>query len=186
MIFSETKLPGVFVVEPEKFKDVRGFFTQSWSARAFAAHGLNADMAECNISFNERRGTLRGMHFQHAPYEQAKLVRCTRGAIYDVAIDLRPKSATFMQWVAVELTADSHRMLYVPKGFAHGFQTLQDETEVFYQTSDVYAPEYADGVRWDDPAFGVEWPAAERTIIERDRSYPNFSWPAVSAQPRLA
>jgi dTDP-4-dehydrorhamnose 3,5-epimerase len=178
MIFKETELAGAFVIEQELFEDARGFFARTWSEREFAAQGLNARLAECNLSFNRRKGTLRGMHFQRAPHAQAKLVRCTMGAIYDAIIDLRPDSPTFKSWFGVELTADNRRMLYVPEGFAHGFQTLADETEVFYQVSDVFAPELADGVRWDDPAFGVVWPdndGAERIIIERDRQYPDFA-----------
>lgn len=178
MIFTETKLAGAFVIEQNLFEDVRGFFAQCWSEREFAAQGLEARMRECNLSFNRRRGTLRGMHFQRAPHAQAKLVRCTMGAIYDVIIDLRPNSPTFKEWFGVELTAENRRMLYVPaEGFAHGFQTLVDETEVFYQVSDVFAPEYAGGVRWDDPAFQIAWPendGGERIIIGRDRDYPDF------------
>lgn len=175
MIFTETKLPGVFLVEPERFEDERGFFAQSWTQRDFEGRGLDARLVECNISYNKRRGTLRGMHFQTAPHAQGKLVRCTAGAIYDVAIDLRPTSPTFKQWMAAELTARNRLMLFVPEGFAHGYQTLEDETEVFYQVTDVYAPEYAGGVRWNDPAFGVRWPdVGERVINERDRTYPDF------------
>lgn len=177
MIFNETKLAGAFVIEQELFADVRGFFARSWSVREFAERGLDARLAECNISFNHRKGTLRGMHFQNDPHAQAKLVRCTSGAIYDVIVDLRAASETFRQWIGVELTAANRRMLYVPVGFAHGFQTLADDTEVFYQMSDVFAPECAGGVRWDDPAFGIAWPdngGAERIIIARDREYPDF------------
>jgi dTDP-4-dehydrorhamnose 3,5-epimerase len=177
VIFEETKLAGAFVIEQELFADERGFFARSWSVREFAARGLDAHLAECNISFNHRKGTLRGMHFQNEPHAQAKLVRCTSGAIYDVIVDLRPASETFRQWIGVELTAANHRMLYVPAGFAHGFQTLADDTEVFYQMSDVFAPECAGGVRWDDPAFRIEWPdngGAQRIIIARDREYPDF------------
>lgn len=177
MIFTETKLPGAFVIEPERFADVRGFFALSWSERDFAAHGLNPRLVECNISFNKKKGTLRGMHFQRAPRAQGKLVRCTMGAIYDVIVDLRAESPTFKQWIAVELTAENRRQLYIPEGFAHGFQTLSDDTEVLYQMTDVFAAECAAGVRWDDPAFGIEWPEfveGERTIIERDRQYADF------------
>ena len=178
MIFNEVKLAGAFVIEQELFEDQRGFFARSWSEREFAARGLEARLLECNISFNHRRGTLRGMHFQNAPHAQAKLVRCTMGAIYDVIIDLRRESGSFRQWIGVELTAANRRMLYVPAGFAHGFQTLADDTEVFYQMSDVFAPECASGVRWDDPAFGIEWPdngGEERIIIARDRQYADFA-----------
>ena len=176
MIFTETKLAGAFVVEPERFGDERGYFARSWSRREFGARGLSPELVECNVSFNARRGTLRGMHYQAEPHEQAKLVRCTAGAIYDCIIDLRPGSPTFTRWVAVELTAENGLQLYVPGGFAHGFQTLADATEVFYQMSSAYAPESARGVRWDDPAFGVEWPAevAGRIMNERDRTYPDF------------
>ncbi|HEX8709499.1 MAG TPA: dTDP-4-dehydrorhamnose 3,5-epimerase [Pyrinomonadaceae bacterium] len=175
MIFTETKLAGAFVVAPEKLEDIRGFFAQTWSEREFAEHGIQTRLVEANTSFNRRKGTLRGMHFQTAPHAQAKLVRCTAGAIYDVIIDLRPSSRTFKQWVGVELTAASHLMLYVPEGFAHGFQTLLDATEVFYQVSDIYAPEYAGGVRWNDPAFDIRWPEGERIIIPRDEQYPDFN-----------
>ncbi|HEV2802870.1 MAG TPA: dTDP-4-dehydrorhamnose 3,5-epimerase [Pyrinomonadaceae bacterium] len=179
MIFNETKLAGAFLIEQELFEDVRGFFARSWSEREFAAAGLDARLVECNISYNHRRGTLRGMHFQRAPRAQAKLVRCTMGAIYDAIIDLRPESPTFKQWIGVELTAENRRMLFVPEGFAHGFQTLVDRTEVFYQMSTAFAPEHASGVRWNDPAFGIDWPDAggdgERIIIARDREYSDFT-----------
>ena len=177
MIFTETKLPGAFVIEPERFEDMRGFFALTWSERDFAAHGLNPRLVECNISFNRKKGTLHGMHFQCVPHAQAKLVRCTLGAIYDVIVDLRAESPAFKQWIAVELTAENRRQLYIPEGFAHGFQTLRDETEVLYQMTEVFAPGGAGGVRWDDPAFGIVWPACvegERTIIERDRQYADF------------
>ena len=175
MIFKETKLQGAFRIEPERFDDHRGFLARSFSRLEFEAHGLNPRMVECNISFNKRRGTVRGMHFQAAPHAQAKLLRCTAGAIYDVIIDLRPGSATHSQWVGTELTAENRLMLYVPEGFAHGYQTLKDETEVLYQVTDYYAPQSAGGVRWNDPAFGIAWPETERVIInERDRAYPDF------------
>ena len=175
MNFFATKLPGAFVIEPERFADERGFLARAWSAHAFAEHRLSAPFVECNISYNRRRGTLRGMHFQRAPHAQAKLVRCTRGAIYDVALDLRRDSPTFRRWFSAELTADNRTMLYVPAGVAHGFQTLVDDTEVYYQISERYSPAHARGVRWDDPAFAIEWPdATERTISERDRSYPDL------------
>lgn len=175
MRITETKLKGAVLVEVERFEDERGFFARTWSQREFAAHGLNPRLVECNISFNKKKGTLRGMHYQAAPHGQAKLVRCTAGAIYDVIIDLRRESPTFKQWVAVELTAHNRLMLYIPEEFAHGFQTLSDDTEVLYQMSEFYAPESARGVRWDDPAFGIEWPPDERTIIARDQQYPDFT-----------
>ena len=174
MIFNETKLSGAFIVEPDVFEDERGFFASSWTRSEFAGRGLD-HIEECNISFNKRLGTLRGMHYQVAPYGQAKLVRCTAGAIYDVIIDLRPASNTFKQWVGVNLTARNHLALYIPVDFAHGFQTLEDETEVFYQMSAPYVAERARGVRWNDPAFDIDWPAAERIIIARDQTYPDFN-----------
>ena len=174
MIFTETKLAGAFVIEPERFADERGFFALSWSRREFAARGLDPNLAECNISFNHRRGTLRGMHYQAAPHAQVKVVRCTLGAVYDCIVDLRPDSPTFGRWEGVELTAGNRLMLYVPKGFAHGFQTLEDGSEVFYQMSDVYVPESAAGVRWNDPAFGIEWPLPVEVINARDASYESF------------
>jgi dTDP-4-dehydrorhamnose 3,5-epimerase len=174
MIFTETTLKGAFMIEPERRHDERGFFARTWCQREFEAGGLSPEWVQCNVSFSRQRGTLRGMHYQAAPYEEAKLVRCTMGAIYDVIIDLRHESPTFRRWLALELTADNRRMLFIPQGFAHGFQTLADDTEVFYQMSQFYAPEYARGVRWDDPAFGVSWPAEKRIISERDRGFPDF------------
>jgi len=175
LIFRETKLRDAFVIEPEMFEDERGFFARSFSEKEFESHGINPRIAECNLSFNKKRYTLRGMHFQAEPCEQTKLVRCTRGAIYDVIVDLRPDSPTFKQWVAEELTAENRRMLCVPGGFAHGFQTLEDNTEIFYQVSDFYAPASAGGIRWNDPAFAIKWPATHGvTINERDQTYPDF------------
>ncbi|MDT7604819.1 MAG: dTDP-4-dehydrorhamnose 3,5-epimerase [Acidobacteriota bacterium] len=174
MIFTETKLKGVFVIELKRFEDERGFFAQTFSAKEFAEHGLNPPVAECNTSLNLRRGTMRGLHFQSPPYAQAKLVRCTAGAVYDCVIDLRPDSTTFKQWTAVELTAQNYLQLYVPEGFAHGFLTLADASEVFYQVSEVYAPHSAGGVRWNDPTFQIEWPIAVEVINERDASYADF------------
>lgn len=174
MIFIETKLKGVFVLELEKLEDERGFFARTWCKDEFAKRGLNPSLAQTSISFNHKRGTLRGMHYQIAPHEEARLVRCTIGAIYDVVIDLRDNSPTFTQWIATELTAANHRALYVPEQFAHGFQTLEKATEVFYQMSEAYAPEHVRGVRWNDPAFSIEWPHDQRIISERDQSYPDF------------
>ena len=173
--FRETKLKGAFVIEPESFTDERGVFARSFSEKEFESHGINPRIAECNISVSNKRHTIRGMHFQTAPFAQAKLVRCTKGAIYDVIIDLRPESPTFKQWIGEELTAENRRMLFVPEGFAHGFQTLVDDTEVFYQVSDFYAPENAGGVRWNDPAFGIKWPAMDGVTINiRDQNYSDF------------
>jgi dTDP-4-dehydrorhamnose 3,5-epimerase len=174
MIFTETKLKGAYIIELEPIRDERGFFARSFCQREFAAQGLNRQLAQCNVSFNELRGTLRGMHYQIAPCAEIKLVRCTQGAIYDVIIDLRPESTTFKQWIAAELSAENHRMLYVPEQFAHGFQTLADKTEVFYQMSQFYAPDFAKAVRWNDPAFAIHWPEGPRIICERDQCYPDF------------
>ena len=175
IIFRETKLEGSFVIEPEKFEDERGLFARTFSDQEFEAHGIDPRIIECNISFNKKKHTIRGMHFQSAPYAQAKLVRCTQGAVYDVIIDLRPDSITYKQWVSEELTAENRLMLYVPEGFAHGFQTLEDDSEVLYQMSSSYAPSAAGGVRWDDPVFAIHWPAAGDVILnERDRTYPDF------------
>lgn len=155
--------------------DQRGFFARTYCEREFESHGLKSRYVQCSVSFNRYKGTLRGMHFQVAPHEETKLIRCTRGSIYDVIVDLRPASATFKQYVGLVLSAANGRMLYVPEGFAHGFQTLEDNTEVFYQMSQFYAPEHGRGVRWNDPAFGIEWPADERIILDRDQAYPDFS-----------
>lgn len=174
MIFTETKLRGAFLIEVERHSDQRGFFARTFCQQEFEAQGLNSKVAQCNVSFNKRKGILRGMHFQAAPFAEAKLVRCTSGSIYDVIIDLRPSSPTFKQNFAVELSAKNWKMLYIPEGFAHGFQTLEDDTEVFYQMSQSYSAAHARGVRWNDPAFGIEWPAGERSIIDRDREYPDF------------
>jgi dTDP-4-dehydrorhamnose 3,5-epimerase len=174
MIFTETKLKGAFVIEIERLEDERGFFARSWCKREFANHGLNPNLVQCSVSFNRARGTLRGMHYQRAPHQEIKIVRCTAGAIYDVIIDLRSDSPTFTHWAAVELTAANHRMLYVPEDFAHGFQTLEDNTEVFYQMSEFYEAGFAGGLRWDDPAFAIRWPLADRIISTRDRTYPDF------------
>jgi len=171
MIFKETKLPGAYVVEPELIEDERGFFARTWSQEEFAARGLNAKLVQCNSSFNKLRGTLRGMHYQIPPHAEVKLVRCTAGAIYDVIIDLREDSPTRSKWIGVELSAGNRRMIYVPEGFAHGFQTLEDDTEIFYQVSEYYHPESARAVRWDDPAFAIDWPLEVSVISERDRSH---------------
>jgi dTDP-4-dehydrorhamnose 3,5-epimerase len=172
MIFHQTDLSGVFIIEPELIADERGFFACAWIASEFEKHGLNANLRQSNIAFNAGRGTIRGMHFQKEPHEEAKLTRCTRGAIYDVAIDLRPDSPTRYRWVAAELTSDNHQMLYIPEGFAHGYQTLTDDAEMFYQVSEYYHPESAAGVRWDDPAFGINWPLPVSVITDRDANYP--------------
>jgi dTDP-4-dehydrorhamnose 3,5-epimerase len=172
--FIETPLKGAFVIEPERLVDGRGFFARSFCAEEFSAHGLNPRVAQCNVSFNLKAGTLRGMHFQKEPHAEAKLVRCTLGRVHDVIIDLRPGSATYCRWFALELSAANRRMLYVPEGFAHGFQTLEDDTEMFYQMSEFYRPESAAGVRWDDPSLAIAWPVAQPIVSDRDRSYPDL------------
>ena len=174
MIFDETQLAGAFIIDPERMEDERGFFARTFCVDEFTAHGLDPACVQCNISFNLRRGTLRGMHTQKPPHEEAKLVRCTLGAIHDVIIDLRPGSTTYAEHVGVELSAENRRMLYIPKGFAHGFQTLADNSEVFYQMSSMYVPGSASGVRYNDPAFGIEWPLPVTEISERDVAYPDF------------
>lgn len=177
MIFRPTGLPGAYVVDIEPRVDERGFFARTWCQEEFAAHGLSPRLVQCNISHNRVEGTLRGMHYQVAPAAEAKLVRCTRGAIHDVIVDLRPDSPTFLRHVGVTLTAATHTMLYVPEGFAHGFLTLTDDTEVFYQMSEFYAPECARGARWNDPQFGIAWPGPVRCISPRDATYPDFALP---------
>jgi len=173
-MITETKLKGAFVVEPLRFDDARGFFARSWSLKDLPSWE-SVSVVESNVSYNKRSGTLRGMHYQCAPHAQAKIVRCTRGSVYDVIVDLRPDSPTFKEWVALELSAENHLTLCVPEGFAHGFQTLEDDTEIFYLVSDYYAPACQRGVRWDDSAFSIEWPhAQERVMADRDRDYPDF------------
>lgn len=172
-MFRETALPGVFVIEPERREDRRGFFARTWCEQEFAAHGLNPRLVQCSVSVNVLRGTLRGMHYQAPPHAEAKLIRCTRGAIWDVALDLRPESPTFLRHVGAELTGANHLALYIPEGVAHGFQTLDDNAEVLYQMSAAYAPDAARGVRFDDPAFGIRWPIPEPILLDRDRNYPS-------------
>jgi dTDP-4-dehydrorhamnose 3,5-epimerase len=177
MILTETKLKGVFLIDIETLQDERGFFARTWCKQEFARKGLNSDLAQCSVSFNRRSGTLRGMHYQTAPHEEVKLLRCTAGAIFDVVIDVRSDSPTFMQWIGVELSASNHRMIYVPERVAHGFQTVEDNTEVFYQISEFHAPERSAGIRWNDPAFNIHWPPAARTISARDAAFPDFVSP---------
>jgi dTDP-4-dehydrorhamnose 3,5-epimerase len=175
VIFKETPLKSAYMVELQRLEDERGFFARAWCQQEFEAHGLNPRLVQCNISFNHKKGTLRGMHYQTAPFEEAKLVRCTNGTLYDVIIDLRPESPTYRQHFGVILTSEARNMLYIPEGFAHGFLTLADNTEIFYQMSEFYAPDYARGVRWNDPAFGINWPAPVTVISKRDASYPDFT-----------
>ena len=175
MVFTETKLKGSFLIESDRKEDDRGFFARTFCVDEFQARGLNGRVVQCSFSFNRRRGTLRGMHWQDPPQTECKLIRVTRGAVFDVIIDLRPGSPTFRQHIAVELTAENRRQIYVAEGFAHGFQTLEDNTEVFYQMSAVYSPALCRGVRWNDPAFGIRWPDVEQRIMnERDATYPDF------------
>jgi dTDP-4-dehydrorhamnose 3,5-epimerase len=211
MIFKETKLKGAYIIELEPIEDERGFFARSFCQKEFGLHGINLNIAQCNISFNKKKGTLRGMHYQAAPHEEAKIVSCIGGSIYDVIVDLRPDSSTYCKWIAIELSAASreqevvnseqeavssessahrspltayslsrssltahYKMLYIPKGFAHGFLTLEDNTEVFYHMSEFYAPGCGRGVRWNDPAFGIDWPAEVNVISDQDRTYPEF------------
>jgi len=174
MLFRETVLKGAYVVEPERIVDERGFFSRTWCRSEFEAHGLNPNLVQCNVSYNVKKGTLRGMHYQVVPRAETKLIRCTAGAIYDVIVDLRPGSGTFKRWTGVELNADNRCMLYIPEGFAHGFLTLSDNAEVFYQMSEYYSAEHARSVRWNDPAFGIQWPGEVLVISDRDRSYPDF------------
>jgi dTDP-4-dehydrorhamnose 3,5-epimerase len=174
LTFHETKLPGAFEIRVEPKPDERGFFARTWCQKEFEEHALKSKLVQCSVSFNARKGTLRGLHYQAAPYPETKLVRCTRGAIYDVVVDLRPDSPTFKDWIAVVLTAIDRNMFYVPEGCGHGFLTLEDETEVLYQMSEFYHPELSRGVRWDDPSFQIVWPGEVTLISERDRTYPNF------------
>lgn len=171
MIFTETNLPGAYIIELRPSHDERGFFARSWCQREFAARGLKTEVRQCNISFNKQKGTLRGMHYQAKPHEEAKLVTCIRGAVHDVIIDLRSNSPTFKQWLGVELNHQDRRMLYIPEGFAHGFQTLEDNTEVFYYMFEFYHPESARGFRWDDPVFAITWPLDVAKISPNDKSY---------------
>lgn len=171
MIFSETKLPGAFIIDVNRREDSRGFFARAFCQREFAEHGLEPIIAQANIAFNNRKGTMRGMHFQFPPAEETKLVRCTRGAILDIIVDLRPESPTYLEHVAVELSADNHRAIYVPGRFAHGYQVLEDSTETSYQVGEFYAPGAEGGLMYDDPALGLTWPLSVTEISEKDRSW---------------
>ncbi|MFW5904699.1 MAG: dTDP-4-dehydrorhamnose 3,5-epimerase [bacterium] len=174
MIFRETGLAGAWLVEVEPHTDERGQFSRIWCRREFGERGLATDLVQASLSWNRRRRILRGMHYQAAPFEEVKLVRCVRGAVHDVIIDLRPDSPSFLEHFAVDLTADNRRSVYVPEGFAHGFQVLDDGSEVLYHMSEFYSPDHGRGVRWDDPTFGIDWPIADPILNERDRSYPDF------------
>jgi dTDP-4-dehydrorhamnose 3,5-epimerase len=174
MVFTETRLAGAHLVDLQLLEDDRGFFARTFCQREFSLHGLDVNVAQCNLSCSASRGTLRGMHYQAPPFAEAKLVRCLRGAIYDVIVDLRPDSATFLQWIGVELAAETGRALFVPRGFAHGFQTLGDDTHVCYQMSEFYAPEAARGIRWNDPLLGISWPEEVSCMSAKDRTYPEL------------
>jgi dTDP-4-dehydrorhamnose 3,5-epimerase len=175
MKFSETKLKGAFIIEPEKAEDDRGFFARMWCQNEFKAQGLSPNFVQINLSFNKYRGIIRGLHYQTTPYEEAKLFRCTRGAIYDVIIDLRPESPTYLKWAGFELTADNRKMLYVPENFANGYQALSDNAEVFYLVSQFYSPDSEKGIRYNDPAFNIEWPEKDDSVIsEKDRCWPDY------------
>lgn len=172
MKFQETRLSGAFLIDVERHEDERGFFARTWCQEEMESHGLNTSFVQCNISFNHRKGTLRGMHYQAPPSEEAKLVRCTQGVIYDVIVDLRSGSPTYLEWEAFELSAENRYQLFIPEGLAHGFQTLEDDSEVFYQMSEFYAPELARGLRWNDPAISIEWPLTPSCISEKDSALP--------------
>jgi len=175
MKINALSLSGVFMIDLERVSDERGFFARSWCTKEFQEAGLKHNLVQCSVSFNKKKGTLRGMHYQCSPHEEAKLVRCTMGAIYDVVLDLREDRPTFKKWLAVELSAENRRELYIPEGCAHGFLTLKDNSEVFYQISELYHPECARGVRWNDPAFKIQWPKKKVLINDRDSQYPDFN-----------
>jgi dTDP-4-dehydrorhamnose 3,5-epimerase len=175
MFFSEIKLKGAYVIDIDKHVDQRGFFARTWCMNEFAEHNLNTTVVQTNIGFSPLKGTLRGLHYQKAPYEEAKLVRCTSGSLYDVILDLRKDSPTFGQWFGLELSSKNHKMLYVPEGFAHGYLTLEEDTELFYQTSQFYDRDSARGVRYNDPAFHIKWPISIQLISENDLNWPDYS-----------
>ena len=172
MRFTPSRIPGAWVIDIAPIHDDRGFFAMTWQPEAFRRHGIDPALAQCNLAYNHKRGTLRGMHFQNAPHAQAKVVRATRGALLDVIVDLRPDSPTYRQWDAVELSADNRRMFYMPEGVAHGYLTLTDDVEAYYHASAAWAPQAESGVRWNDPAFGITWPFEPAVISEKDRNWP--------------
>jgi dTDP-4-dehydrorhamnose 3,5-epimerase len=175
VIFTETELAGAWTIDLDRREDPRGFFARAWCQEEFAQHGLETRVVQCNLSHNERRGTVRGMHYQVPPHAEVKVVRCTRGSVYDVIVDLRPESPSYGRWIGVELSAENGRALYVPEGFAHGYQALEDETETYYQVSEFYAPGAERGLRWDDPAFAITWPLPDDAFLsEKDRTWPDF------------
>ena len=174
MIFTETELKDAFIIDIEKREDNRGFFARAFCKNEFQEHGLETNYVQCNLSRTKKAGSIRGMHYQIAPHEEVKLIRCIKGAIYDVIIDLRPDSPTYRKWTGVELSSDNYRMLYVPKGFAHGFQSLVDNVEVFYFVSEFYTPGSERGLRYNDPSFNIEWPLEVTVISDKDRNWPDF------------
>jgi dTDP-4-dehydrorhamnose 3,5-epimerase len=174
MIFTETILKNAYVIELEKREDHRGFFARTWDKKEFEEHNLNSNLVQCNVSFSKKCGTLRGMHYQKKPFEESKVIRCVKGKIFDVIIDLRSSSSTFKKWFGVELTEENYKMLYVPEGFAHGFQTLEDNSEIIYQVSEFYTPKSELGIHWNDPAFNITWPIEEKIITEKDNSWKVF------------
>jgi dTDP-4-dehydrorhamnose 3,5-epimerase len=186
MKFTETKLKGAHIIELEKLEDERGYFARTWCQQEFLKNELDAALVQCNVSYNPRRGTLRGLHYQDPPYAETKLVRCTRGAIYDVIVDLRPDSQTFLQWISAELTADNGRMMYVPKGFAHGFQSLEDHSMVFYQVSEFYARDYCRGARWNDPQLNISWPHEVAVISPQDKGWGDLILPRLAPLRNLS
>jgi dTDP-4-dehydrorhamnose 3,5-epimerase len=175
MIFTETKLKGAFVIEIKQLTDDRGFFGRSWCKREMDEHGLNGNVVQANTSFSKLKGTIRGFHFQEHPNEETKLIRCTKGAIYDVFIDLRKDSPTYMQWCGVELTEDNYKMVYIPENFAHAFLTLKDNTEVYYLVTNYFTPQAEGGIRYDDPSFNIPWPVPVMVVSDKDKSHPNFT-----------
>lgn len=175
MIFIETELKGAYIIDLERREDERGFFARTWCQQEFEAHGLVARIVQANMSYNKLKGTLRGMHYQRAPYAETKLVRAVRGAILDVIVDLRPDSPTYRRWIGVELSADNRRALFVPEGFAHGFQTLEDDTDVSYQVSAFYTPGAEGGARYNDPAFDIQWPLPVSVISDKDAGWPDYA-----------
>jgi len=174
MIFTETILKNAYVIELEKREDHRGFFARTWDKKEFEERNLNSNLVQCNVSFSKKCGTLRGMHYQKKPFEESKVIRCVKGKIFDVIIDLRSSSSTFKKWFGVELTEENYKMLYVPEGFAHGFQTLEDNTEIIYQVSEFYTPNSELGIHWNDPAFNITWPIEEKIITEKDNAWKVF------------